>query len=89
MQAKVIYSGRVQGVGFRLSVTRLACSYEVTGWIRNLSDGRVELLAEGEEVEVRDFLGAIEQSHLKAFIREINVMWQEAENIYRGFHIVR
>jgi acylphosphatase len=89
IQAKVTYNGRVQGVGFRISVTRIACGYEVTGWVRNRSDGRVEILAEGEEDEVKDFLTAVEESHLKSFIREVNIVWQEAENTHRGFSIVQ
>ena len=46
---QVLYSGHVQGVGFRYSVKSLAPGFEVTGTIRNLLDGRVELLAEGAE----------------------------------------
>ena len=46
-RAHVFYSGRVQGVGFRYSTREVACGYEVTGRVRNLPDGRVELVAEG------------------------------------------
>jgi len=44
---QILYSGAVQGVGFRYSVKSVASGYEVTGTVRNLADGRVELLAEG------------------------------------------
>lgn len=68
---EVYYTGRVQGVGFRYSVKQIAASYEVTGWVRNLDDGRVELRASGEEGEVAAFLEAITKSHLAAHIKEV------------------
>jgi acylphosphatase len=48
----VFYSGRVQGVGFRVTVRQIARGFDVTGAVRNLFDGRVELVAEGEKGEV-------------------------------------
>lgn len=56
---RVYYSGHVQGVGFRYTVRRLAEDFAVAGHVRNLSDGRVELLAEGEPAEVEAFLQAV------------------------------
>ena len=52
---QVFYEGNVQGVGFRYSVRQIAKGFDVTGSVRNLRDGRVELLATGEEDEVRAF----------------------------------
>ena len=52
-RAQVFYSGRVQGVGFRYSAREVACGCEVTGFVRNLPDGRVELVVEGEEAEIK------------------------------------
>lgn len=65
----VFFSGHVQGVGFRYSTLQIAKGYEVTGSVKNLSDGRVELSVEGEEKECRQFLAAIEDE-LEAFIRK-------------------
>ncbi len=62
------YEGKVQGVGFRASVLQLARGYEITGYVKNLPDGRVELAARGESNEVNDFLVAIRQSHLQSHI---------------------
>ena len=56
---RVIYAGRVQGVGFRFTCQRLAEGFAVTGYVRNLADGRVELVAEGEPAAVDAFLGAV------------------------------
>jgi len=59
----------VQGVGFRYTVRQLAKGYDVIGWVRNLPDGRVELLAGGQSEEVDGFLAAIAESELTSFIR--------------------
>ena len=56
---RVLYSGRVQGVGFRATTRRVASGFDVAGTVRNLADGRVEVVVEGEEGEVRGFLDAI------------------------------
>ena len=56
---RVLYSGRVQGVGFRYTAQQLAAGYTVAGHVRNLPDGHVELVAEGESDEVERFLAAV------------------------------
>ena len=84
---KVIFQGRVQGVGFRYTVDRLARHFNVTGYVRNLSNGDVELIAEGEEVVLQDFLKAIRESGMKNNILNIEVQWTEAEGTYRNFGI--
>ena len=68
---QVFYSGRVQGVGFRYSVKRIAEGYEVVGLVRNLPDGRVELQIDGEETELEAFLLEIAQSSLRHHIKGI------------------
>jgi len=67
----VFYEGRVQGVGFRYTVKRIAKEYEVTGWVRNLEDGRVELLVGGESGEVDGFLDSLAESELAGFIKAV------------------
>ncbi len=54
-----IYEGRVQGVGFRLTARKLAADHSVSGFVRNLDDGRVELTVEGEPEELTSYLQAI------------------------------
>ena len=67
---QVFYEGNVQGVGFRWTVRNVAKGFDVTGWIRNLPDGRVEMQISGEEDEVRAFLKGIMESELRAHIRK-------------------
>lgn len=85
---KVFYSGRVQGVGFRWNARHIASEFEVSGRIRNLPDGRVELAVCGEEEEVGEFLRAIRESGLAAHIQtEVSESW-EPELPPKGFIIV-
>jgi len=85
----VFYSGHVQGVGFRFTVKQVAAGFEVTGTVRNLSDGRVELVAEGTRTELEAFRDAVRDAGLAASIRHEDVHWSEAQNDFRGFEIVR
>jgi acylphosphatase len=84
---QIFYSGRVQGVGFRYTVKSVANGFEVTGKVRNLSDGRVELLAEGTNEELEGFRDAIRQSGLEHFIQNEDVSWVDSQNEFRGFEI--
>jgi acylphosphatase len=77
----------VQGVGFRYTTKNVAMGYEVTGLIRNLPDGRVELLAEGLRDELEAFQVAIRESGLGSFISGEQVSWEEAKGEFRGFEI--
>ncbi|MCX8237926.1 MAG: acylphosphatase [Akkermansiaceae bacterium] len=68
---RVIFSGRVQGVGFRYSVKQLALGFEVVGWIKNLKDGTVELQLMGEADEVNDFIKEItDESDLAGLVKD-------------------
>ena len=58
-RVEVLYSGRVQGVGFRATVLNFSQRYQVAGYVRNLANGTVEVVAEGSESEVDSFLDAI------------------------------
>ena len=86
---QVLYSGRVQGVGFRYQARQVASGFEVTGIVRNLPDGRVELVAEGAMDELEGFREAIRGSGLGPMIRNEQENWTEPSGEYRGFEIVR
>jgi acylphosphatase len=83
----VLYSGRVQGIGFRVTARHLACGYDVTGTVRNLPDGRVELIAEGARAELNAFLEGIATSELSGFIAKQHETWLPAQGNLRGFTI--
>jgi len=85
----VFYSGRVQGVGFRYSARQIASGYEVTGWVKNLEDGRVELQVMGEGDEVEAFLAEILDSNLGSLIKEHEEKVIPLLTGVRGFSIVR
>jgi len=85
----IFYSGNVQGVGFRYTVKTVASGFEVVGIVRNLFDGRVELVAEGSREELEAFRTAIPEAGLGHFIRNEEIKWSEATSEFRGFEIVR
>ncbi len=85
----IFYSGHVQGVGFRYTTKSVATGFEVTGSVRNLPDGRVELIAEGTRAELEAFRAAIRDAGLSGLIRDERVTWSDAQNELHGFEIVR
>ncbi len=82
---RVCYSGRVQGVGFRYTAQHLAAGYAVAGYVRNLPDGDVELVAEGEPDEVERFLAAVAARMAPNIERA--AVHDEPPAGRRGFHI--
>ena len=77
------FSGTVQGVGFRYTVARIARHFAVTGYVRNLPDGRVEFAAEGEEAVLKDFLAAVKESPMQPYIRDTEVEWMDGKGRLR------
>jgi acylphosphatase len=84
---QVFYEGNVQDVGFRWTVRHAATGFDVTGWVRNLPDGRVELQVTGEENEVRAFLDRIAQGELHSLIHKQTENKLEKPVTARGFEI--
>ena len=84
---QVFFEGNVQGVGFRWSVKHIAKGFDVTGSVRNLRDGRVEMQVSGAETEVRAFLEAIAQSELRPHIRKQTENPSMQPPDVRGFEI--
>jgi len=62
VRRQVFFTGRVQGVGFRYTTEAVASRFRVTGFVRNLRDGRVELVAEGRPDELNRFIASVEQA---------------------------
>jgi acylphosphatase len=82
---RVIYTGRVQGVGFRMTTRHLADGFAVAGFVRNLPGGEVELVAEGEADEVARFLAAVAQ-RMAGYIQKVTVR-DEPPTGQQGFQI--
>lgn len=83
---RVLYSGKVQGVGFRYTARDIAKAMRVTGWVRNVRDGTVELCAEADEEILKEFLLDI-QCHFSRYIHDASTEWTAARAAYDGFEI--
>ena len=82
----VLYRGHVQGVGFRYTAASIARRYEVNGVVRNLADGQVELVAEGEKHELAAFLDDVRERMVR-YIRDERIDTQPATGEFAGFEI--
>ncbi len=91
MPAKqVFYSGRVQGVGFRFTTRQIASGYDVTGWVKNLPDGRVEMqVMAADEEELEGFLADVMDSNLGSLVKSCEVRTIPPLTGVSGFNIVR
>lgn len=87
-RVRVLYSGHVQGVGFRYAARHVASGFDVCGTVRNLPDGRVELVAEGTRSELESFCREIGESGVGPLVRDQLVQWTEAQGNLRGFEIL-
>jgi len=86
-RAHVYVSGRVQGVFFRLNTKRQAQTHGVTGWVRNLDDGRVEAVFEGEESAVKLVVEFCSRGPRSAQVTDISVDWEPFKGEFQGFNI--
>ena len=80
-------SGRVQGVAYRYFVERRADEIPVTGWVRNLRDGRVEIMAEGEKADLESFLGFMRQGPRMAKVDGLDLLWEDYRGEFEDFRI--
>ena len=80
------YSGRVQGVGFRYTVKNIAMRHNISGYVRNLPDGRVELIVEGPEDEMDQLLASV-KDRMSGYIRSIDIATLPATGEFSHFHI--
>ena len=85
-RAEVYYTGRVQGVGFRYTAQSIASKYKVTGYVKNLPDRRVEVVAEGKESEINNFLDEL-YAQMQNYIEKFSTNWSDALNEFNAFNI--
>ncbi len=80
------FNGRVQGVGFRYQALQVAKEFDVSGFVKNLPDGRVQLDVEGSVDEVRNFVIAVHE-RMTGFVRKVEQSEAKREPQFRGFSI--
>jgi len=85
-QVHVFYSGRVQGVGFRFTAQDIANNLGILGWVKNLGDGRTEIIAEAEEGLLEQFLTRISQ-YFQEYIQDQEMKWQDGLGEFQEFKI--
>jgi acylphosphatase len=82
-----VVSGKVQGVGFRNFVELRALSLDLTGWVRNLYSGEVEVTAEGPEDTLGYFLTDLERGPQMSRVTDVQVDWQPATDEFPSFDV--
>lgn len=86
-RAHVYVSGRVQGVFFRATTREEAGKREVTGWVKNLPDGRVEAVFEGEEEKVQEMVDFCHRGSRVAQVDDVEVEWEDYRGEFSDFGI--
>jgi len=86
-RAHILVCGRVQGVFFRDHTRRWAISLGLTGWVKNLWDGRVEVLTEGEKENIESLISRLKQGPPMAQVENADVTWEEYKDEFEDFQI--
>lgn len=86
IRAHILYSGRVQGVGFRATAQRYGQDLNLCGWVKNLPDGRVEILAEGDREKIVQLCQHLEK-YFQGYIKDKNIDFVPAKGDYADFDI--
>eukprot|EP00927_Polykrikos_kofoidii_P015628 TRINITY_DN16964_c0_g1_i1.p1 TRINITY_DN16964_c0_g1~~TRINITY_DN16964_c0_g1_i1.p1 ORF type:complete len:131 (+),score=28.64 TRINITY_DN16964_c0_g1_i1:22-414(+) len=84
-RAHVFVSGKVQGVNYRNNTVKQARSLGLGGWVRNLTDGRVELVAEGPKADVEVLLQWCHRGPRRASVEEVAATWEDPKGVEQGF----
>jgi len=80
------FAGRVQGVGFRYTAQNIALQYNVAGYVRNLPDGRVEIVMEGADPEMEGFIDSLQQK-MNGYIRQVERQTEPPTGEFQRFSI--
>lgn len=87
VRAHILVSGRVQGVFFRDHTQRWAASLGLMGWVRNITDGRVEIMVEGNKEKIQSLVGRLKQGPPLARVESVDVAWEEHQGEFEDFRI--
>ncbi len=86
-RAQIIITGRVQGVFFRDYTRENAMKLGLTGWVKNLADGNVEVVVEGEEDKIDMLIELLKKGPPAARVKDVKVIWQKPDNEFDDFSI--
>ncbi len=86
-RAEIILSGRVQGVGFRYFTRRRAAELGIAGWVRNLADGDVQVIAQGPADTLNDFISRLREGPPVATVLDVDIQYREVEPELDGFEV--
>lgn len=86
-RAHIFVSGRVQGVFFRDHTQRWASSLNLTGWVKNIRDGRVEALAEGDKEKIEELIIRLKEGPPSAQVDRVDVNWEDHKGEFKDFRI--
>ena len=86
VQAHIHFSGTVQGVGFRYTTLSFAQALNLTGWVKNLSDGRVEAVVEGPREKIDELFVKL-KGQFGSFLRDQQIVWLEFKDEFKEFII--
>ncbi len=87
IQAHLVITGYVQGVGYRQFVKNHARQLGLTGWVQNLPDGSVEVLVQGEKKDIESLIKECRKGPFLAQVKDIKVEWQDIKNRFSDFQI--
>jgi acylphosphatase len=87
MQAHIIIHGFVQGVGFRQFVKSTARKIGLTGWVKNTSDGRVEILVQGPKEGIEDLVVACKKGPFLSEVKSVQIEWEKETEKFKSFEI--
>jgi acylphosphatase len=87
-QLQLLVRGRVQGVYFRASTQREARRLGITGWVKNRADGTIEIVAEGEEVSIRELYGWAQKGPTAARVERVDTRWRSFTGDFPDFRII-
>jgi acylphosphatase len=88
-RARILITGLVQGVFFRREMTDHARKLGISGWVKNLKDGRVEALAEGDRARLDELIRFCHVGPQGAVVRKVEVEWSDYSGEFRGFRITK
>ena len=88
LKVNLTISGKVQRVGFRYFVLRHAQELGINGWVSNKSNGDVEALAQGEKVDLEQFIAKVKEGTTFSRVDNVNLEWMNKDEQYFGFEII-